>query len=300
MPSVAEIPWLRPARTLQAIEGGAAAGARRAQMETSAGESAARIAAQSADEAAQQANAAQMQSQRLQFEQQRTQQEMAQAKVEADARAQVQNQQHIKAQEQIKIDNARKDAELGLRQTRIQQFQQVAQSAAAKAAMEFAARDKFSKLVQSGVSPEKAIFQTPELMATGGVMSEAIRANVPKNLPTDYETITDRATIDASEGSPAMPAIPAHREGGIFGFGGKDIPAKEATPEIPATPKRVVTKTRKVAAGKPESKGGDGPSQSDIEFLKSNPGKASAFNRRFGKGTAEQILSQQEDASPEE
>lgn len=273
MPSISDIPWLRPARTLPAIEAGAAAGERRASLETSFNESVARntLAAQ------QQAQQAAQGAARIQAEQQRTQMEMEQAKMELDAKTKVQQEQAMKQSQQLQIENARKDAELGLRQAQLKQAGDVAQAHARDAALNFADHDAFSKEVQAGAPPEKAIWNHPRVLGSSGVMSAAVRAAMPKPPPMD--TLSESEITPAVPAQEAMPEIPE-----VKNWFKPNDPAIPGIPARPAIPKKTSTRTRKVPAGKPI------PTQKAIDHLKENPDLKDDFDSKYGDGEAEKYL----------
>jgi len=130
------------------------------------------------------------------------------ARMQADVRKAVLQQQAQRQQQQIDINRAYKEAEVGLAQDRLERAQALDQAKAAEQAKKFAAQQKFSQLLQSGMSPEKALFQVPELSTPSAV------ASIGRNAATrEYGDITTKvlpggATAVFRPGSPGLHVLP--------------------------------------------------------------------------------------------
>jgi hypothetical protein len=87
----------------------------------------------------------------------------------------------------------------------------VAHAAAQEKAKKFAAQQKFSQLIQSGMSPEKALFQVPELSTPSAVAS--LGRNASTRDYGDIETMSgpSGSSILYRKGSPGMHVIPAKK-----------------------------------------------------------------------------------------
>lgn len=113
------------------------------------------------------------------------------------------------------IADAYKTAVLGVAKTKVE-------DAAKQSAMVAAQKQGFARAIASGMSPAEAASKYP-LAMTAGVAAQIAHRPAPQ-----YDTI--------SETIPAVPATPAHNEGGFFGIGGHPVPA------TPAVNKQVITR----------------------------------------------------------
>ena len=265
--------WLKPANTLASLEGGARAG-----------EADARIALE-----------AQHQAQQMAMAQQRTVAEMERARMEMDVRQKTQEQEALKEAQRIKIDGAYKEQQLGLQQERLKQASELAAAKAKQAAAHFAAQQGYATARAAGKSNEQALWENPGLITAGTMSATTPRSPIPR-----FDTITERTKIPATEAVDEVKPVPAHKEG-FWGFR-RDVPASSGSPARPASLERTITKSRKVPSGSSEESA-NGPTQSDIDVLLKMPEKAASFDKKFGAGSAAQILqpeNAQDEAASEE
>jgi len=150
MPLDIPMPWLRGPDTLGALASGASAGA-----------AAGRLQQESVNESGRLAMDANRLRQSAQLEQARLQQADEHAQMEFQARQKLTEQNQLREQQRLQIENAYKTASLGIAKGRLEQTQAAAEEKAKAAALTFQREQNFARAVASGVPPVEAYRQFP-------------------------------------------------------------------------------------------------------------------------------------------
>jgi hypothetical protein len=150
MPLDIPMPWLRGPNTLEALSSGASAGASAGRLEQESVNESARLG---------------MESMRLRqsaaMQQAQLQQSAEQHEMEFQARQKTQQQNQLREDQRLNIENAYKNASLGIAKGRLEQTQAAAEEKAKAAALTFQREQGFAKAVASGVPVMDAYRQFP-------------------------------------------------------------------------------------------------------------------------------------------
>jgi len=143
-------PWVRPADTLGALSAGASAGSAAGHLEQNNRFESARLGME-----------AQRMQQGAELAQAQLQQSAQQHEMEFAARQKLAEQNQLREQQRLNIENAYKNAALGIAQGRLEETQKVAADKSRTAAMQFQREQAFAQDVASGVPVMEAYRRNP-------------------------------------------------------------------------------------------------------------------------------------------
>ena len=170
MPLDISMPWLRGPNTLEALSSGASAGA-----------SAARLEQESTNESARLGMEARRLNQQAAFESARLNQAAEQSQMEFQARQKLAEQNQLRQDQRLNIENAYKTAALGIAKGRLEETQKAADEKARAAALTFQREQAFAKAVASGVPVMQAYQQFP---VSSALLSSVTRTQLKEDKST--------------------------------------------------------------------------------------------------------------------
>lgn len=221
------------------------------------------------------------------------------AKMEAEMRKQVLQQNFLRQNAQLENIKAYREAQVGLAQGRLQEQQVVNQAKAQHAARMFAAQQKYSQLLQSGVSPQKALYQVPELSTPSAVAAMGRSAGTRDYGAIQTQNLPGGQTIAYRAGSPGLHVIPPKQSinDRVFAIEMKALADRKAKfgaddPESSAeVDKQMLELRQKYEAGQTmgtgTSQGGGSKTERARQLRKENPNWTKqaiidAVNKEFG------------------
>jgi hypothetical protein len=143
-------PWIKPVDTLGALSAGASAGASAGHLEQNNRFESARLGME-----------AQRMQQNAALAQAQLDQQAEQHQMEFQARAKLAEQNQLREQQRLNIENAYKNAALGIAQGRLEEVQKAATDKAKTAAMQFQREQAFAHDVANGVPVMEAYRRNP-------------------------------------------------------------------------------------------------------------------------------------------
>ena len=170
MPLDIPMPWLRTTSPIESLSSGASAGA-----------SAARLEQESTNESARLGLEARRLNQQAAFESARLSQASEQSQMEFQARQKLAEQNQLREQQRLNIENAYKTAALGIAKGRLEETQRVADEKARAAALTFQREQAFAKAVASGVPVMQAYQQFP---VSSALLSSVTRTQLKEDKST--------------------------------------------------------------------------------------------------------------------
>jgi hypothetical protein len=150
MPLDIPMPWLRAPNTLEALSSGASAGASAARLEQEGQSESQRLGLE-----------AMRMRQSADFESARLRQAAEQSQMEFQARNKLAEQNQLREQQRLNIENAYKTAALGIAKGRLEQQEAAAADKARAAALTFQREQAFARDVASGIPVMEAYRRNP-------------------------------------------------------------------------------------------------------------------------------------------
>lgn len=129
------------------------------------------------------------------------------AQMEAESRKQITQQNALMRQAQIEFQKQYHDSQVGLARQRMEEMQAINQAKAQDAARKFAAQQKYTNLLRSGVSPDQALYQVPEL-ATPSAVAAINRGGQKEYGPIETQEVAPGVTAAFRKGSPSIHFMP--------------------------------------------------------------------------------------------
>lgn len=184
--------------------------------------------------------------QQVSQEKQRLQQEQVNAQMEAQARADAQQQENLRNQARIQTEKAYHQQEIQLRQQQLDQAAQVQAQKLKSAARTAMAHQKLNGLLQQGVPLEKALLQVPELAT-------------PQNLLESHKQGLDLGTQRLEQRKQEFAEKQAENQRRADAAANKQVElgeetTEESTPSTDTTPGTRKTVRRKIF-GQPDGSG---------------------------------------------
>lgn len=162
MPLDIAMPWLRTTSPIESLSSGASAGASAARLEQEATSESARIGME-----------ARRLNQQAAFESARLNQAAEQSQMEFQARQKVAEQNQLRQDQRLNIENAYKTAALGVAKGRLEETQRMADEKAKAATLAFQREQGFAKAVASGMPVMEAYQRFPVSSALLGSVTRA-------------------------------------------------------------------------------------------------------------------------------
>lgn len=150
MPLDIPMPWLRTVSPIESLSSGAGAGASAARLEQEATNESARLGME-----------ARRLNQQAAFESARLSQAAEQSQMEFQARQKLAEQNQLREQQRLNIENAYKTAALGIAKGRLEETQRVADEKARAAALTFQREQGFARAVAGGMPVMEAYQRFP-------------------------------------------------------------------------------------------------------------------------------------------
>lgn len=172
------MPWLRTTSPIESLSSGASAGA-----------AAGRLEQESVNESARLGMEAKRMAQSAALQQAQLDQAAQQHAMEFQARQKLAEQNQLRQQQQLNIENAYKTAQIGVAQGRLQQAQKIADDKARAAALTFQREQTFAKDVASGIPVMEAYQRNPVSSAVLRAAQGTLSSNKPMHVG---ESIVER------------------------------------------------------------------------------------------------------------